>query len=59
MITVESLKFVGPMFVVCQFFTGSLGRNFLDWLVGVKGERGGVKDKITPRKFHGYLKAVP
>ena len=37
--------------MVCQFFTGSFGSNFLDWLVGVKGERGGVKDK-----FHGYFK---
>ena len=31
----------GPIFVVCQFFTGSLGRSFVDWLVG----EGGVERK--------------
>ena len=40
--------------MVCQFFTGSFGSNFLDWLVGVKGERGG--SKISSMVI---LKAVP
>ena len=32
------------IFVVCQFFTGSWGSNFVDWLVG-------LKRRITPGKF--------
>ena len=39
----------GPIFVVCQFFTGSWGRKFVDYLVGEK--EGGLKGKITPEKF--------
>ena len=37
----------GPIFVVCQFFTGPWGRNFVDWLVG----GGGLKRRITLGKF--------
>ena len=43
----ESFKFARPIFVVCQFFTGSWRRNFVGWLVG----GGGVKGKITLGKF--------
>ena len=34
--------------MVCQFFTGSWGHNFVDRLVRVKWG-GGLKGKITPR----------
>ena len=33
--------------MVCQFFTGSWGCHFMDWL----GEGRGLKEKITPGKF--------
>ena len=33
--------------MVCQFFTGSWGRHFVDWC----GEGRGLKGKITPGKF--------
>ena len=35
--------------MVCQYFTGSWGCNFVDLLVGDRG--GGLKGKITPEKF--------
>ena len=42
-IDVESFNFVGAIFLVCQFFTGSWDRNFVDWLLG----GGGLEGKLT------------
>ena len=39
----------GSIFEVCNIFTGSWGRNFVDRLVEEKCR--GLKGKITPRKF--------